>query len=99
MSMNLGEKIKAIRVAEGLSQSKFCEIMEMSISTLKKYEGGHAEPGGVVLVKITEHPRFEKYALWLMTGKTSEAAGQISPSLSPDGHDDTSDHPKGQKAG
>jgi len=99
MSMNLSEKIKAIRLAEGLSQSKFCEIMEMSISTLKKYEGGHAEPGGAVLVKITEHPRFEKYALWLMTGKSSEAAGQISPTLSPDGHDSTSDLQKGQKAG
>ncbi|BEN41164.1 transcriptional regulator [Serratia marcescens] len=101
MSMSLGEKIKAIRVAEGLSQSKFCEIIEMSISTLKKYEGGHAEPGGSVLVKITNHPRFEKYTMWLMsnTNKTSEAAGQISPTLSPDGHDNTSDHQKGQKAG
>ncbi|AEX53142.1 DNA-binding repressor [Rahnella aquatilis CIP 78.65 = ATCC 33071] len=97
--MDLSEKIKAIRTAEELSQSKFCEIMEMSISTLKKYEGGHAEPGGAVLVKITQHPRFEKYALWLMTGKTSEAAGQISPALSPDGQNEISNRQNGQKAG
>ena len=97
--MKLSEKIKAIRVAEGLSQAKFCEIMDMSISTLKKYEGGHAEPGGGVLVKITENPRFEKYALWLMTGKTSEIAGQICPALSPDGQDRISNPQNGQKAG
>lgn len=97
--MTLSEKIKSIRRAEGLSQSQFCELIDLSINTLKKYEGGHFEPGGNALTKITQHPRFEKYTLWLMTDKTSEAAGQISPALSPDGHDDTSDHQKGQKAG
>ncbi len=97
--MKLSEKIKAIRMAEGLSQSKFCEIMEMSISTLKKYEGGHAEPGGGALVKITQHPRFEKYTMWLMTDKTLEAAGQISPALSPNGQGDISNHQNDQKVG
>lgn len=97
--MKLSEKIKAIRTAEGLSQTKFCEIMEMSISTLKKYEGGHAEPGGGALTKITQHPRFEKYTLWLMTDKTLEAVGQISPVLSPNGQDVTPNFQKGHKAG
>lgn len=34
--MKLSEKIKALREAEGLSQSKFCEIIELPLSTLKK---------------------------------------------------------------
>lgn len=33
--MKLSEKIKALREAEGLSQSKFCEIIELPLSTLK----------------------------------------------------------------
>lgn len=67
--MKLSEKIKALREAEGLSQSKFCEIIELPLSTLKKYEGGNFEPGGTALLKITMHPTFQKYALWLMTDK------------------------------
>lgn len=43
--MNVAEKIKAIRKAEGLTQVKFCEISGLALSTLKNYEGGHAEPG------------------------------------------------------
>lgn len=97
--MTLSEKIKSIRQAEGLSQSQFCELIDLSINTLKKYEGGHFEPGGNALTKITNHPRFEKYTMWLMNGKTAEAAGQISPALSPVGLGNTSDHQDGQKVG
>ncbi|MCT8345173.1 helix-turn-helix domain-containing protein [Photorhabdus kleinii] len=94
-----GEKIKAIRVAEGLSQAKFCKITELSVSTLEKYEGGNFEPGANALAKITQNPQFEKYTLWLMTDKTSKAAGQISPALSHDRCDDISDNQSGQKVG
>ncbi|EOU0158476.1 transcriptional regulator, partial [Escherichia coli] len=44
-------------------------------------------------------PRFFKYMNWLMTGKTNEAAGQISPSLSPDGPENTSSSQKPRKTG
>lgn len=77
--MKLSEKVRAIREAEGLSQSKFCEIIGLSISTLKKYESGNFEPGGNALVKITTHPIFNKYTLWLMTDKTAPEAGQVEP--------------------
>lgn len=33
--MNVAEKIKAIRKAEGLTQVKFCEISGLALSTLK----------------------------------------------------------------
>ena len=91
--MKLSEKIKALREAEGLSQSKFCEIIELPLSTLKKYEGGNFEPGGTALLKITMHPTFQKYALWLMTDKTAPQAGQIAPAFAHNGQDATkSDH-------
>lgn len=97
--MKLSEKIKAIRIAEGLSQARFCEIIDLPLNTLTKYETGRFEPGGGMLVKLTHHPKFEKYTLWLMTDKTAPAAGQISPLLSPDGQDETKSRHLGQKAG
>ncbi|HDL7645903.1 helix-turn-helix domain-containing protein [Yersinia enterocolitica] len=87
--MIVSEKIKAIRTAEGLSQNQFCKIMEISISTLKKLEGGYNEPGWATLMKLTQHPLFEKYTLWLMTNKTAPESGQIAPSLSLDGPETT----------
>ncbi|EBW4977768.1 XRE family transcriptional regulator [Salmonella enterica subsp. enterica serovar Kentucky] len=79
--MNVAEKIKAIRKAEGLTQVKFCEISGLALSTLKNYEGGHAEPGLGVVMKITNTPQFQKYTLWLMTDKTAPQAGQIAPAF------------------
>lgn len=97
--MKLSEKMKLIRESEGLSQANFCEIIGLSINTLKKYEGGKFEPGGDALIKMTQHPRFTKYALWLMTDQIAPESGQISPALSPDGQGNTSSPQKGQKAG
>ncbi|RCB84193.1 transcriptional regulator, partial [Escherichia coli] len=37
--------------------------------------------------KITNHPRFSKYTLWIMTGKSSPEAGQISPALAHSGQE------------
>lgn len=91
--MKLSEKIKAIRMAEGLSQNEICKIIDLPRSTLSKYESGLFEPGGNALVKYTTHPRFEKYALWLMTDKTAPQAGQIAPAFAHIGQEPTeSDH-------
>ena len=99
MSTVLGEKLKAIRESEGLSQSKFADLTGISISTIKKYEIGILEPGGITLIKITMHPQFKKYTTWLMSDETNEAAGQISPTLSPDGPKSTSPSQKVRKTG
>lgn len=77
--MNITEKIKAIRKAEGLTQATFCEISKIPLSTLKNYEGGHAEPSVSTLLLLTSNPRFKKYALWLTTGETAPEVGQIAP--------------------
>lgn len=59
--MNMAQKIKAIRKGEGLTQAKFCEISGLALSTLKNYEGGHAEPGLSIVLKVTNTPQFKKY--------------------------------------
>ncbi|CAI1093614.1 transcriptional regulator, y4mF family [Serratia entomophila] len=99
LSSDYGEKLKQIRTAEGLTQPAFAKELGLGLSTVKNYETGQKNAGLSIVDKVTNHPRFEKYTMWLMNGKTSEAAGQISPTLSPNGHDDTSDHQKGQKVG
>ncbi|ECD7356466.1 helix-turn-helix transcriptional regulator [Salmonella enterica subsp. enterica serovar Poano] len=83
--MLIYEKLKAMRNAEGLTQNDVCQLLDFSISTLKKYETGVIEPGVSALMKYTHHPRFQKYALWLVTDQTDIMAGQIAPPLSLDG--------------
>ncbi|EMC2742737.1 helix-turn-helix transcriptional regulator [Providencia rettgeri] len=87
MSISLGEKIRMIREAENLTRADFCSLTGIPEGTQKFYETGRQEISGKTLPKITTHPRFEKYIMWLMADKTNEALGQISPTLSPDGQD------------
>lgn len=99
MSTSLGKKIRDVRESEGLSRAQFAELTGIAEGAQKFYETDRRALGSEMLLKITQHPRFEKYTLWLMTGKTSEAVGQVSPALSPDGQDNISNHQSGQKAG
>jgi len=87
ISMLISEKIKALRTAEELSQSQFCKIIEIPVSTLKNLEGNHCEPTWSTLTKIIQNQRFKKYTLWLMNGETAPSAGQIAPALAHSGTD------------
>ena len=80
MSINVGEKIKLIRATTGLNQIKFAELVDINISSYKKYESGHMEVGAPAILAIANHPDFKKYALWLVTGETNPSAGQYAPS-------------------
>ena len=99
MSSSYGEKLKAIRVSEGLTQPAFSELTGVSLGAIRNYENGQRDVGLSIIDKVINHPRFEKYMMWLMSNKTSEAAGQISPALSPDGQEDISSPQKDQKVG
>lgn len=78
--MGLAEKLKAIRIKEGLTQSELCEATGLSLSSYKKYELAlRTEVSSVALLKITNHERFKRYTLWLMTGDVAPTCGQVSP--------------------
>ncbi|WP_060489202.1 DNA-binding transcriptional regulator [Pseudomonas sp. NBRC 111121] len=77
--MELAAKLKAIRAKEGVTQAEFCELLGISISTYKKYEAGMFEMGFNTLSKVTNHPQFTKYTLWLMIEQTAPECGQVSP--------------------
>ncbi|EPO0901472.1 helix-turn-helix domain-containing protein [Citrobacter amalonaticus] len=99
MSRNYAEKLRQIRKAEGLTQKDFSELTGVALGTIKKYETGHQPARAEVLESVIEVHMFEKYTLWLMTDKTAPSAGQVSPSLSPDGHDNTTSSRSPRKTG
>ena len=78
--MELFEKLKVIRQAEGMTQMQLCEATGINISTWKSYElQRRKEVSSLELLKITNHARFKKYTLWLMTGDVAPECGQVSP--------------------
>lgn len=98
--MNLGEKIRAIREAEGLTREEFGSRLDVPVGTLRRYETGRIENiGSDFLIKIVNHPDFHKYMNWLMINATDEATGQIAPALSPDGQNSTSSRRGEKKVG
>lgn len=80
--MFLGKRVKAIRMGEGLSQDGFSQLIDISKGTLQNYEQGKNLLSEESLMKITNHPQFQKYTLWLMTGQTAPESGQVCPEFS-----------------
>lgn len=99
LSIDHGEKLKAIRKAEGMTQRDFATVLGIGLGTIKNYETGQKGVGAPILDKVANHPQFTKYTLWLMTGSIAPESGQISPALSPDGQNSISSPQNGQKAG
>ncbi|WP_241823834.1 helix-turn-helix domain-containing protein [Vibrio splendidus] len=81
-SVELGKKIKAIRIAEKLNQEEMSQLIDISIGAQRDYEQERRIPKGDFLMKITKHERFKKYAYWLVTDETLPESGQISPDFS-----------------
>lgn len=80
--MLLSEKLLSIRQAEGLTRKQLSEITGVPVPTMKRYETGRiAKIGSDTLIKYTQHPRFQKYTLWLMSDITAPDAGQIAPAM------------------
>ncbi|PSJ45776.1 transcriptional regulator [Zobellella endophytica] len=75
----VGKKIRQIREAMGLSRPKFAELLQVPPTTLKNYELGYREVGGAFLVALAQHPELHKFTLWLLSDRTLEEAGQVSP--------------------
>lgn len=63
-------------------------MLDLPYSSLSNYEMERIPVSEVLIVRFTNHPRFKKYTMWLMTGETAEVAGQIAPPLSHDGQDE-----------
>lgn len=82
VNVEFKDKLKAIIKEERLSQREFSEITDISTSSLEKYLSGRQEPKTSTTIKIVSNVMFEKYTLWLMTGKVNPEAGQVCPAFS-----------------
>lgn len=80
--MNLGKKLKAIRLAESLEREEMSQLVDIPRGSLRNYEQGIRDPKGETLTKITNHERFKKYTFWMMTGEVLPESGQVSPDFS-----------------
>ncbi len=84
---SLGEKIRKIREAEGINRRDLSIMLNIPYSSLNNYEAGRIQVTENIMVRITNHPLFKKYTLWLMTGDIAPSAGQIEPALTHSGLD------------
>ena len=80
--MNLNQKIKAIRLSEGLSREELSQLVDIPQFTIRNYEQGVRGVKGETLKKILSHSKFKKYTYWLMTDEVLPESGQISPDFS-----------------
>lgn len=100
MSMNVAEKLKIMRESERLtSLPEAAKMLGLNRDALWRYEAGKTIPNTDVIMSILNHPRFEKYALWFITGKIAPESGQIAPALAHFGQDETTSQPSDQKIG
>ena len=100
MSMNVAEKLKIMRESERLtSLPEAAKMLGLNRDALWRYEAGKTITNTEVIMSILNHPRFEKYALWFITGKLAPESGQIAPALAHFGQDETTSQPSDQKIG
>ncbi|ENT8515600.1 helix-turn-helix domain-containing protein [Raoultella ornithinolytica] len=99
MSTAISEKLSLIRESERLNRKQFSEITGVPYSSLTYYESGRTIPPTDITMKILQHPRFSKYALWFMTDLISPESGQIAPALAHFGQDPTTSSLSDQKIG
>ncbi|HBY8507363.1 MULTISPECIES: helix-turn-helix domain-containing protein [Klebsiella] len=100
MNMSIGAKLKLMRESERLtSRPEVARMLGIGNDALWRYEENKTVPSTEVITNILNHPRFEKYALWFITGKIAPESGQIAPVLAHFGQDETTSQPSDQKIG
>lgn len=79
MSSELAKKIRQIREVETSGRGEFSQLIGIAKKTLEGIEQTGRVPKGDLLEAICQ--QWPKYTLWLMTGQTDEACGQVSPEI------------------
>ncbi|MFS7187698.1 helix-turn-helix domain-containing protein [Serratia proteamaculans] len=100
MKITVAEKLKVMRESERItSRAEAADILGLPHNALWRYEEGKTIPNAEVLELILNHPRFEKYALWFITGKVAPESGQIAPALAHFGQNEKTSPHSDQKIG
>ncbi|MFW5398130.1 helix-turn-helix transcriptional regulator [Yersinia sp. 1252 StPb PI] len=100
MNMSIGAKLKVMRESERLiSRPEAAKMLGINNDALWRYEEDKTVPNAEVITKILNHPKFEKYTLWFITGKIAPESGQIAPALAHYGHGEIISSPSEKKIG
>ncbi|TLU69569.1 transcriptional regulator [Enterobacter sp. MF024] len=82
--MSLRKRLFLIINTENLTIKDFAGICSIPLKTLENFMNRRVDAlPDIELLKITGHPRFNKYTLWMMTNKTALSSGQIDPAIFP----------------
>lgn len=71
MDKKIGERMKSVRLENGLSQAEFAEKLDVSLPTINRFERGHRTPDADFIVKMGDV--FGCDILWVLTGKASSS--------------------------
>ncbi|GEK13196.1 helix-turn-helix domain-containing protein [Aliivibrio fischeri] len=80
--MSLQKRLKSIMKEERYSQRSFAEAIGIPLRSLEDFLSERRVPRAAFVMKITNHPQFKKYTLWLMTGEVVPNSSQVCPSES-----------------
>lgn len=70
-------KLRAIRDAEGLTQTAFAAETGINLRSYQNAESGYRSPGLPMIEAVAR--RWPQYARWLLTDETRPEHGDISP--------------------
>lgn len=79
MSMDDGQKIRAIREAEDMGRQEFAELTGINKQTLISTEQGKMSCSLKTVRQVLAV--FPKYTQWLIHDETDVTAGQVSPEI------------------
>ncbi|WP_431224583.1 helix-turn-helix domain-containing protein [Serratia sp. L9] len=77
MPINTEQKLRQLRLAQGLTQKEFSELPGLKLGSVKNYESGHSTVGLMIVTTILRHERFRKYTLWVICDEARPDSGQI----------------------
>ncbi|KGA42355.1 hypothetical protein KU75_06500 [Pectobacterium odoriferum] len=83
MSNTMEQKLKKIRLAEGMTQKQLSELTGLSLGTIKNYEAGQNTVGLHVLQTILAQRAFRKYTMWVIHDNADAESGQVAPTVDP----------------
>lgn len=75
-------RLRAIVIEEGLTHVELAKELKLTHAMFNNYIERRTRMPAEILVRISNHLKFNKYTLWLMTGQINPVAGQVCPSFS-----------------
>jgi len=76
--MNLGAKLKEIRISKKVTQSTLADFLNIKVNTYSQYENNIRKPNHIVLVMISE---YFNTSLDYILGRTNENSHKENPSM------------------